>query len=385
MEIKTFTKILKDKSFVDYKKMKYKYGADFDAFLKNLEELYYKKLPILDFDGGNVVLIENHARVSQNTVKLLLREQKQNYGIKAAEEEIIATSAIESIDFSRDSVRNILNGMAPKDENETRIMGLKKGLEFIADTDNKISEENLYKLYMMTVGDFLEKDDSLPKGSFYRNDAVYIVGGGIEHMGLSAKKVPEFMKVLIDFANAEDDINELVKASIIHFYLAFVHPYFDGNGRMARLLHLWFLIQKGYRSALFIPFSSRIEKSRKAYYDAYTLIEENKKYSGKIDVTPFVLYFIENVYDKMSEGSSSTETFEIYEGALKQGKITEKESKLWKFVLSYYGTEEFSTKQLEKDFGDAAYATIRSFVLKFEELGLLSSTKYGARIKYRVL
>ena len=129
--------------------MKYKYGADFDTFLKNLEELYYKTLPILDFDGGNVVFIENHAKVSQNTVKLLLKDQKQNYGIKAAEEEIIATSAIESIDFSRDSVRNILKGMAPKDENETRIMGLKKGLEFIADTDNKISEENLYKLYKL--------------------------------------------------------------------------------------------------------------------------------------------------------------------------------------------------------------------------------------------
>jgi len=53
--------------------------------------------------------------------------------------------------------------------------------------------------------------------------------------------------------------------------------------------------------------------------------------------------------------------------------------------LSYYGTDEFSTKQLEKDFGDAAYATIRSFVLKFEELGLLSSTKYGTRNKYRIL
>ena len=85
---------------------------------------------------------------------------------------------------------------------------------------------------------------------------------------------------------------------------------------MARLLHLWFLIQKGYRSALFIPFSSRIEKSRKAYYDAYTFIEENKKYSGKIDVTPFVLYFIENVYNKMGEGSTSIESYEIYESAL---------------------------------------------------------------------
>ena len=222
-------------------------------------------------------------------------------------------------------------------------------------------------------------------GNYYRHDTVYVVSDRVEHSGLDYKKVPEFMKMLIAFVNAEDDINDLIKAAIIHFYIAFVHPYFDGNGRMARLVHLWFLIQKGYQSALFIPFSSQIEKSRKAYYDAYTTIEENKKYSGKIDVTPFILYFINNVYNKMNEGSAAVEILSVYDDAVKDGKITKKETKLWKFVLSYYGTEEFSTKQLEKDFGDAAYATIRGFVLKFEDLGLLSSVKYGPRVKYKVI
>ena len=377
--------MLKDKHFTDYQKMKYKYGEEFNAFLQTLEDLYYKTLPLTDFDGNNIVFIENHAAINQSSVKLLLQSQDQHYGIKAAEDEIVATSAIESIDFSRDSVRKILKGMVPKDEQENRILGIKHGLEFIADTTNKITEENLYKLYMMTVGDFLTSDDKLAEGNFYRHDTVYVVSDHVEHSGLDHKKVPKFMKSLITFVNAEDDINDLVKAAIIHFYIAYVHPYFDGNGRMARLVHLWFLIQKGYQSALFIPFSSQIEKSRKAYYDAYTAIEENKKYSGKIDVTPFILYFINNVYNKMNEGSIAVETLTVYDDAVKDGKVTEKETKLWKFVLSYYGTEEFSTKQLEKDFGNAAYATIRGFVLKFEDLGLLSSVKYGPRVKYRVV
>ena len=47
-----------------------------------------------------------------------------------------------------------------------------------------------------------------------------------------------------------------------------------------------------------------------------------------------------------------------------------------------YGDAEFSIKQLEKGFGNAAYATIRSFVVKFEKLGLLKSTQYGNRVKY---
>ncbi len=385
MDIKLFTEILNDKSFTDYKKMSYKYGAEFDDFLKSLDELYYEKLPLCDFEGENIVFTPNHAAINQNAIKLLLKPQNEYYGIKAAEEEIIATSAIESIDFSRDSVRNILKGLAPKDEQESRILGIKHGLEFIAETSNKINEQNIYKLYMMAVGDFLTGDDKLLEGNFYRHDTVFVISDHVEHSGIDHKKVPEYMKSLVKFINTEDNINDLIKAAIIHFYIAFIHPYFDGNGRMARLIHLWFLIQKGYQSALFIPFSSQIEKSRKAYYDAYTLIEQNKKYSGKIDVTPFILYFINNVYNKISKKSVNTDTLSLYEEAIKNAKITEKETKLWQFVLSYYGLNEFSTKQLEKDFGDAAYATIRGFVLKFCELGLLSSVKYGVRVKYKVV
>ena len=58
MDIKVFTEILKDKHFPYYKKLKYKYGADFDSFLKTLEELYYKPLPLYDFDDHNIVFTE---------------------------------------------------------------------------------------------------------------------------------------------------------------------------------------------------------------------------------------------------------------------------------------------------------------------------------------
>lgn len=42
-------------------------------------------------------------------------------------------------------------------------------------------------------------------------------------------------------------------------------------------------------------------KTRKAYYNAYTAIEENKRYSGKIDITPFLIYFADNVYNAYNE------------------------------------------------------------------------------------
>ena len=179
-------------------------------------------------------------------------------------------------------------------------------------------------------------------------------------------------------------MNDLLKAAVIHFYVGYLHPYFDGNGRLARLLHLWYLVQQGYSSALFIPLSEYVEKSRRSYYNAYTLVEQNAALGGTLDVTPFLTYFIDNVYHKLGGVHDPRRHSADFQKVLADGSVTAKERDLWYFVLSAYGDGEFSTKQLERDFGHAAYATIRGFVLKFEKLGLLTSQKYGSRVKYHV-
>ena len=365
MDAGLFTKMLSDKSVTDLKKLKYKYPqADLAEFVSLLKGSFYHALPLKDFDGGQMVYLESVAQVRLSAARVLLTPQdsSQPYGIKAMEEEIVSTLSIEQIDTSRDSVRKILSGYAPANESEKRIYAMKKGLEFIVDPAHQISEENLHQLYEMTIGVLLPEEDRLLPGNLYRNGSVYVVGDKVEHTGLSWKKLPEYMGALIGFANMDGDMNDLLKAALLHFDLAYLHPYFDGNGRMARLLHLWYLVQRGYSSALFVPLSGFIERSRKGYYDAY----------------------IENVYHKLSNALPAASTTEHFQAALASGGVTEKEKDLWQFVLSAYGGGEFSTKQLERDFGSAAYATIRSFVLKFEGMGLLHRTKYGNRVKYSV-
>ena len=178
------------------------------------------------------------------------------------EEEIISTSAIENIDFKRDSVRKISQWSHPSDEAEKRIEGLKKGIEFIAKRENTINEETIHQLYMMTIGNDFEEADRLKYGSFYRDDVVYVVSASnIEHTGIDHTKIGSDMKDLIIFINNSDEMDDLIKACIIHFYIGYVHPWLDGNGRMARLVHLWFLIQKGYHATLFLPFPSLMEKT----------------------------------------------------------------------------------------------------------------------------
>lgn len=384
MDAIKFSKMLSNKHIINFKKLKYKYPDDFSDFISVLKSSYYESLPIKDFKGNHLLYLNSCTGINLDAVKLLYTSQNSSYGAKALEEEIVATSAIESIDFNRDSVRNIMKGFAPKDEEENRIFGLKQGFEFISNKSNKITEENIYKLYTMTIGNFLDDENKLKQDNYYRHDTVFVMSHKVEHSGIDYKKLPKYMKAFVDFANADDKINDLLKATMLHFYIAYLHPYFDGNGRMARLIHMWFLIQKGYESTLFVPFSSYIEKSRNKYYDAYTLIEENYKLSGVIDITPFLLYFIQNVYEKMTENSIKTDTFELYNSALAEGKITEKEAKLWQFVLSAYAGDTFTTKQIEKDFGNVAFATVRSFVIKFADLGLLNAQKMKNKVLYSI-
>lgn len=388
MDAALFAKMLSDPMLVHLKKLKYKYPqADLSEFIALLQDGFYRSLPLHDFHGNPVVYLENAAQLRLSAAKILLTPQNsaQLYGTQAMEREILSTFTIEQIDTSRSSVRRILSGYTPTNEREQRIYGMKRGLEFIADPNNKISEETIYQLYQMVIGAFLPEEDQLLPGQRYRHDHVYIIGDKLEHTGLPWNKLASYMEQLVAFIQQDSSINDLWKAALIHFYLAYLHPYFDGNGRMARLLHLWYLVQQGYSSALFVPLSEYIERSRKKYYDAFSLVEQNARISGVLDVTPFLLYFTEEVYHKLRSEQPDRITTDTFRQALQNGKITEKEHALWQFVLTAYADQPFSTKQLEKDFGNAAYATIRGFVLKFTELGLLRATKFSTRTKYQVV
>ena len=383
-----FAKMLSDKHLFELDRMEYKYSvSSVNEFTELLRQNFAQSLPLVDFSSDELFYLPNLARISTNGMKQLLSApaSNQSFGLQAMTEEIHATFQIESIHSSRNSIRHILNGYAPRNEEESRIYGMKRGLDFIADRQNTITEENLHQLYQISTGDYLPDEDRLLPDHFYRHDVVYVVDGEESREGLPAQQLPDAMKRLVDFVNAKDGINELHKAAILHFAFAYYHPYFDGNGRTARLLHLWYLVQQGYPAALFTPFSRYIAESKAADYKAYDRVEKNALISGYTDVTPFLSYFCNEVYNRLQVDAAPPQAdLQVYQTALAEGKITEKERLLWEYVLSAYGTEEFTTKQLEKDFRNAAYATIRTFVMKFHEMELLVARKTGNRVFYKV-
>lgn len=129
MDAALFTKMLSDKSILDLRKLSYKFPkADIREFVELLKNGFYHSLPLKDFSGQNLAYLPSIAQVHLSAAKVLLTPRNSTciYGVKAMEEEIISTFTIEQVDFTRDSVRKILSGLAPADESESRIFGMKR-------------------------------------------------------------------------------------------------------------------------------------------------------------------------------------------------------------------------------------------------------------------
>jgi Fic family protein len=263
---------------------------------------------------------------------------------------------------------------------------MKNGLDFIADPVNTITEESIRELYGLAVDPYIDGGGRLAPDELYRSgDAPDAPGHPAGRPGLPYGKLPVFMRRLVNFMKYDRSMDDLLKAATVHFYIAYLRPYHDGNGRMARLMQLWLLRRLGYSSALFIPFSGNIERSAGKYGAAFDIASANAAISGVMDITPFLAYFIGNVYDKLEDTYHARNGASAFLKALEGGSITLKERELWNFVLSAYGGGEFSTKQLEREFVHAAYGTIRTFVQKFEQYGLLTARQYGNRVTYSVI
>ena len=150
-----FAKMLSDKHLFELNRMEYKYSTvSVKEFAELLRQNFAQPLPLTDFSGNKLFYLPNLAQISTNGMKQLLSVpvSGQNFGLSAMTEEIYATFQIESIRSTRSSIRYILDGYAPRDEQEARIYGMKRGLEFIANRQNTITEENLHYLYQISTG-----------------------------------------------------------------------------------------------------------------------------------------------------------------------------------------------------------------------------------------
>jgi Fic family protein len=129
----------------------------------------------------------------------------------------------------------------------------------------------------------------------YRNDELgpmQVVSGAmgrerVHFEAPSADRLENEMNHFISYANQESSLDPLLKAAIAHLWFVTIHPFEDGNGRVARAI-TEYLLAKSEKSALrFYSMSSQIRDERKTYYD---VLEKTQK--GSLDITQWLTWFL---------------------------------------------------------------------------------------------
>ncbi len=90
-----------------------------------------------------------------------------------------------------------------------------------------------------------------------------MVEGDIVFTPPTFEDIPEFTETLCDFFNNDNPsnfIHPIIKGIIVHFMLAYMHPFVDGNGRTARALFYWYMLKEGYKLTEYMSISRVIAK-----------------------------------------------------------------------------------------------------------------------------
>ncbi len=390
MDANLLISILNDKNAYNLSKLQHRYSLPVVSELCALiRQQLSSDVPLWDKAKKGLIFRNNFTPIASQAYKALLNRHNLDFALKrhCIEDEIFATLSLQNLEVPLDLIRKTLSSkQAPANQEERQILALKQALEFIFEPANIISEDNLYTLYMLAVDPFISPELQLQSNCKYRRTGIIKDSSGFVHETLPYELLPEYMEQLFSYINTEDESNTLLKAVIIHFQVDTLHPYLEGNGIIARLLHIWYLVQQGY-SVEATSISMYIYRHAHEFFRTFSLIEENYKILGLLDLTPMLDFFSRYVYNSIGADYSkvpSSELMSILDQVFLENNVTPKEHALFEFVISRYSQCEFSTKMLEKDSGIAAYATIRQFVRKFTNLGLLYATQRGNRMRYSV-
>ena len=214
--------------------------------------------------------------------------------------EIEGSLAIEGIHSTRKKIEliNKTSYSLLQDNNSIIIKNMIIGYNFIL--KHEINEIKIYRSYNILIKDCLKKEDILLNNKHYRHSSVEIVDSMqiTIDKGVNSENIVWMMNDLFKYIySPKHEFVALVAPYIIHYYFIYLHPYYDYNGRTARVLSFWYSI-KHLPHINYLIISEAINKSNKKGY--YSAIESSRETNN--DLT----YFIKQL------ASSSTNYTKVY-------------------------------------------------------------------------
>ena len=229
-------------------------------------------------------------------------ELKDRYYISTVMEEAITSSQLEGATTTRRVAKEMIrSGRAPRDRSERMILNNYHTMLLVEKLKEKrLTKELVFEIHRRITEKTLDDEDCA--GRFRKDHERIIVGDEYDHVYHVPPKASELedrIQAMCEFANGESPdyfLHPVIRAIILHFWLAYDHPFVDGNGRTARALFYWSMVRHGYWLAEFISISSIIKKARSDYERAFLYTETDDN-----DLTYFVLYHLETIHDAVEE------------------------------------------------------------------------------------
>jgi Fic family protein len=221
-------------------------------------------------------------------------EGRDLYLQKSLVEEPFSSSALEGAATTREIAKKMIEeGLRPKNIDEKMVLNNYRAMAFIREHCGvALSPAMIVELHRILTTETLERPEKVGALRTPEDDVrvVESITGDTLHMPPPAAELEGRLKVLCEFANAPTTgkhgfLHPVIRAIVLHFMLAYDHPFWDGNGRCARALFYWCVLRHGYWLLEYISISAVIRRAPKKYGMAFLYSE-----SDEGDLT----YFIEH-------------------------------------------------------------------------------------------
>lgn len=226
------------------------------------------------------------------------------YLIRSLIEEAMTSSQLEGAATTRAVAKEMLStGRSPRDESERMIYNNYRVMHEIREWGKRpFTPEAIMEIHSMLTEGTLESADQCGRLRTGDDDVVIYdkqSPPNLLHIPPDAEELPERLRRLCAFANdlqSEEFVHPVVRAIAIHFQIGYDHPFCDGNGRTARTLFYWSMLNSGYWMTEYLSISSVIKKAPAKYLRAYLYTESDEN-----DLSYFVVQQLE-VVEKAIEG-----------------------------------------------------------------------------------